>query len=98
MQAERRGMLLSLLILGVAGYASLVTAMKQTPKASKIHAYVSAKAHYPKIMGMLALGMQTGELVNHQEKLSVVPLFAVVFSAAIWGAMKMRSGVEHKLL
>lgn len=91
-------MLLALLILGVAGYASLATALKHTPRASRIHALVSHKAHYPKLMGMLVLGMQAGELANNQETISIVPIVSVVFSTAIWGAMKLRSGVEHKLL
>lgn len=91
-------MLFALLILGVAGASSLLTAMKHTRRTHRMYEAVAHKARFPKMMGVLILGMQAGELANHKEHLSIVTLAAVMFAAAIWVAMKVRSGVEHKLL
>jgi hypothetical protein len=91
-------MLLALLILGIAGTSSLKKAMDQTRRTPRIFKAVSSKTRIPKLMGMLVLGMQAGQLANHQEPLNIVTLWAVVFAATIWVGMKMRSGVEHKLL
>jgi hypothetical protein len=91
-------MLLALLILGIASYSSLKAAMKHSGHTSRVFEAVSGKTRVPKLMGMLVLGMQAGQLANHKEHFSIVTLLAVVFGATIWGAMRMRSGVEHELL
>jgi hypothetical protein len=91
-------MLFSLLILGVAGASSLLTAMKHTRRTHRVYEAVARKARFPKLMGVLVLGMQAGELANHASDVTMVTWVSVLFGTAIWAAMKMRSGVEHKLL
>lgn len=88
---------IALLILGTASLFSLKMAMKHTRRVPRIFKAAVTKTRVPKLMGMLILGMQAGELVNHKEPLTIVTLVAVVFAATIWGAMMMRSGVERKL-
>jgi hypothetical protein len=91
-------MLFALLILGVAGASAVLTAMNHTRRTHRVYTAVANKARLPKLMGVLVLGMQAGELANHVEHVTMVTWMSVVFAATIWGAMKMRSGVKHKLL
>lgn len=89
---------IALLILGTASWFSLKAAVKQTRKVPRIFKAMSGKTRVPKLMGMLVLGMQAGQFASHQEPFTIVTVLAVVFAATIWGAMMMRSGVEHMLL
>lgn len=87
---------MALLILGTAGMFSLRAAVKMTPHPPKLVKAVTDKSRVPKLMGMLVLGMQAGEVAHRQDPLSIVTLFAAAFAAGIAGAMVMRSGAEAK--